>query len=201
MSDAIDELSQTLQVASAAIERAELAPDLRAAGFAYALEVLGAGAGPGLVRESPGSAERASGARSADISTKNNRLPDIAARLGLPSEAVELIYEDDGQEIRLIVPRALLPDPTRRAASMRQVSLLAAVGRQAAQLEEYTAYSLMREECVDLKVLDAPNFATEIAKLSFRVRGGRNSREAKANRHHYADAAELITSIIRAQEK
>lgn len=187
------ELKKRLKQATEAVEQAGVAEDLRPIAFQRSLDALGVGAVP---VEATGTPQLEANARSDDDENgdvpRGRMLGKLAARLGVDQEAVDRIFDEEAGVVRLILKRGMLPEPGRKAASMRDVALLVVIGRQAAGIEEYTAYDSIREECRELKVYDGPNFATEVAKLEFRTRGGRNSKEAKANRHHYDDAADLV---------
>jgi hypothetical protein len=130
----------------------------------------------------------------------NDALTRISEALTLHEDVVECIYEHAGGGIRLALERSLLPEPDNKAASMRHVALLVAVGRQAGSSEDETPFSVMRRECGELGVLDGPNFAAEVGKLEMRVTGGPNTRAAHALRHHYGLARALIRRIVAAGE-
>ncbi len=197
------ELAERLREAAEIVKQAELPENLQPVAYERTLDTLGVTAtaapasntttgAPGTVTDAP--------APPGEPATSEGTLAQIASRLGLdPSLAARIYDEEDGQ-LRLILRKAMLPEPERKAASMRHVALLLVVGRQAAGLEEHTPYDAIREECLELKVYDRPNFATEIGKLEFRTTGPRNSREARANRHHYDDAAQLIRQITQGED-
>jgi hypothetical protein len=189
------EIASRLKIAAEAVEQVDLPDALKQLAFERALDAAG------LVDSS--SSPRGSGEASSSSALNNvvvdGPLATIASRLGLQVDAVEQIYEDDADAgIRLIIKRAMLPHPDQKAASMRQIALLLASGRQVAGIEEYTAYSLIRDECAEISVLDPSNFSTEIAKLGMRRRGPRNTQEAKVNRHHLDETAELIRTMTSA---
>jgi hypothetical protein len=127
---------------------------------------------------------------------RDGPLAAIAAKLELPIDSVSRIYRENEGQIQLAFKRTLLPNRASKAASMREVALLTAVGRQGAEIEVSTPFAAMREECRAYGVLDSPNFAGEIGKLDFRLTGGRNDRQASVLRHHYEDAAMLIGRMV-----
>lgn len=188
------QIADRLKVAAEALELAGVPDDLRAPAFKSALNAVGLPDAKGAGIPAPPTAHILGAPAQA-----GSRLEAISQRLGVEMGAVAALFEeDDDQGIRLILRRSMLPEPDQKAASMRQVALLLTVCRQAAEVEEYTPFSLIRGECAELKVLDASNFATEVGKLELRRRGPRNKQEAKASRHHYEDAAELIRAITEA---
>lgn len=187
------EIADRLVVATEAVALADTPQEFRTLAYERALDAVGLGSAisqatvPAL--PAPGTA--------ASALAENGQLELIASRLDLSVAAVERVYEADEQDgLRLILKRTLLPRPEQKAASMRDVALLVAVGRQAAGLEEYTSFATIRNECADLRVLDGSNFSAEVTKLEMRRRGGRNNQEVKAHRHHYEETAELISGIV-----
>lgn len=191
-----DEITDRLRQAAGAVQAAELSEDLRKIGFQRALDELGLGsavvpaAPSALGADAPPSAGGAS-----EPAVSSDLLTEIGRRFELPVEMLERIYDVDDGSVRLAIKRSMLPEPDRKAAAMRDVSLLVVAGRQAAG-DEQTTFADIREECEALNVLDNANFSTEVAKHDFRLRGTRNSRTAKANRHHFEEAARLIRRIL-----
>lgn len=181
-----DGIVTILRWAADTVEEAGLPEDLRPPAFQY---LLSAGGATGLATI-PDPSEISPVALRAPADEP--LLEEVARRMEAPIERIQRIYEQDDQQLRLVLPRTWLPEPGRKAASMRDVALLVVVGRQSAGLEEYTPYDAIRDECRELNVYDQPNFAAEIAKLEFRTRGTGKAREARANRHHFEQAAELV---------
>jgi hypothetical protein len=200
MSSSTD-LKERLQQAAAVVEDAGLPDDLRPIAFDHALEALGVVAAPASTDPQPrldGGARTIE--RGASQISGGELLGRIASVLRQDADVVARVYEEDEGQIRLIVKRSMFLEPDRKAASIRHVALLVTVGRQAAGIEEHTSFDTIRDECRELKVFDASNFATEVGKLEFRTTGGRNSKEARANRHHYDEAADLIRRMTEAAE-
>jgi hypothetical protein len=194
------ELAERLREAAEIVKQAELPEPLQPVAYERVLDTLGVTtttttAPPSNTTTAVAGTGSDAPAPPGEPATRAGMLAQIASRLGLDPSLAARIYEEEGGQLRLILRKAMLLEPERKAASMRHVALLLVVGRQAAGLEEHTPYDAIREECLELKVYDRPNFATEIGKLEFRTTGPRNSREARANRHHYDDAAQLIRQI------
>lgn len=193
------QITERLRQAARAVQQAELSDDLRSIGFERALDALGLGSGagaPAAASVPPLSHFPGPGAAANDGESSGGLLAAIARRFELSVDKVERIYDTAGGTVRLAIKRSMLPNADRKAAAMRNVSLLVAAGRQASGAEDHTTISVMRDECDALNVLDGANFSSEIAKLDFRITGGRNSRTAKANRHHFDDAAQLVRRIL-----
>jgi hypothetical protein len=191
----VTEITQMLSDAAEAVEKAALPDTLQQLAFERALDAIGLA--PAVAPGSPGPSPAETMQPLGRGSTPNDgALASVSARLGLPLDSLEKIYEDDSEVgLRLIVKRSMLPEPDQKAASMRHIALLIAVGRQVANIEDYTPFSLIRNECAEVKVLDPSNFAKEVGKLGMRQRGSRNQQEAKVNRHHIEEATELIRTM------
>lgn len=192
-----DEIAAVLREARAAVEAAEIPKSLEAAAFVVAAQALG------LSPEARVGAD----ARPMDPppALSPNESPDdvlatLAAATGVDPVSLGGIYqvEADG-EIALILAPGDLPDPNRKAAAIRDVALLTVVGRQLADVEEWTAGAVIREECKELDVFDSSNFATEVGKLGMRARGAGAKREFRASRQHREQAIALIKSILGAE--
>lgn len=192
------DLIERLGEAARVVEGAGLPEDLRPVAFAFILNASRAGSQSTLTRQARGGPPVEDVAMPQLGAGGESCIKGIADRFDLPSEAIQQIYDYEDGVVRLAIKRAMLPQSKSKAASMRDVALLVTTGRQAAGLEEFTPYEVIRTECRELKVYDSPNFASELAKLEFRTRGGRNSKEVKANRHHYHEAAELALKMTHA---
>jgi hypothetical protein len=198
MTWSVEEIAERLQQAQAAVKQAELDEDLRELGFARALDAVGLGgaAAPPAPPPPPAVWQNGGGGDGDRQATGDGPIAAIAAQLELPVDTVGRVYREHEGQIQLAFKRAILPNRASKAASMREVSLLTATGRQASGIEDATSFAVMREECRAYGVLDSPNFAGEISKLDFRLSGGRNDRQATALRHHYEDAADLIGRMV-----
>jgi hypothetical protein len=188
-----EEMSAALKRAADIVKNAGLREDLVPIAFERVLDELGLSRGheASSAHQAPSSHDDPEAHRTGDPLTK------ISTRLGIPLDAVEQVYEYDADAgLQLIIKRSMLPQPDQKAAAMRDIARLLAVGRQVAELEEYTPFSAIRDECAEIKVLDSNNFAAEIAKLEMRRRGSRNKQEVKANRHHVDETADLIRTIV-----
>jgi hypothetical protein len=84
---------------------------------------------------------------------------------------------------------------------MKDVALLVCSARQAAGLDDdgFTDIAIVRDECRDLGVLDAGNFAAEVSRLDdlMSFRGSGRSRHLKVNRRGYEQAGERLRELLR----
>jgi hypothetical protein len=180
------EIVAKLSAAQNIVNAADIPSDLRAVAFWQAFQALEGG----ILGTEEGSLIQRD--ESAD---ENDLLAKCARRLNVSHDVVSAIFEQEGEGLQLIVPKGKLPNSNSKAASMRDIALLVAAGRQAAGLEDYTPLSIIREECAEFGLLDTNNFSTEIGRLGMRGQGGRNSREVRASRHQLEEAAELMSGI------
>lgn len=185
------QITELLKQAADTVREAGLPENLEPLAFERALDALGVSDAP-AGRPAAGGEQAGAGIGLDPAPVGSGLLSRIAARLDVDPSLIARVYDEEDGQVRLIVKRTMLPEVSKKAASMRHVALLVVVGRQAAGLDEYTPYDAIREECRELKVYDGPNFAAEVGKLEFRTKGGRNTKEARANRHHYDEAGDLI---------
>lgn len=192
MSRSIDAVTQRLREAAEAVDAASIPEDLRSAAFTAAFDLLGedmeSGSGTPPQPQSPPASE--------DSEPTGGLLAKLARKLQLDESNLSYVYEESEGNLNLVLRRNMLPNPASRAAAMRDVSLLCLAGRQAAELDEWTAFDVLRAECEDLNVLDRANFATEVQTLDILVRGPRRTKEAKLTRHGFDRATELIRGIL-----
>jgi hypothetical protein len=176
MTPAID-LVERLRGAAAAVEAADLSPELRSAGL-----VLAFWAG-----DQPSSPEQMS---------ETSREPvGLAAALGVEPEALESIFDFETDDVALIVPRRALT-AAKRTAMMEVTHLVVAV-RQKLGLADWTPVERVREACHERGVFDR-NFGAIIQRANgsgFRVRGTGATRELKMNAAGFDTTVALINRI------
>lgn len=183
---------QLLKTGVEVVDEAGVPPELKPIAYQHALELLG---GTPSVPASAALGDRGEAGGGASL------LAAMAKRLSLDIDVLTHVFEEEDDQVHLIVTKAKLPNRDSKAASMRDVALLVTAGRQGAGIEDYTAAALIRQECEELGVLDSTNFATELGRLGMRGRGGPRSKEVHASRHQLEQAAELIARIATGDEK
>src|SRR5438094_676297 len=120
MSTQADEVIEALRQAQDAVERAGIADDLREAAFAAAFGQFTGASTPAGASDTTGSIS--AGARSGGVGVDVSGLGRLATAIGVTPDALSYIYEMDGDDLRLVIPRTLLPDSRSRAAAMRHVA-------------------------------------------------------------------------------
>lgn len=116
--------------------------------------------------------------------------------LGLTADQLERVYDLSGAEVGLVVSRSKLP--AQKARATKTVAVLFAAGRQGASDEEWTPIDVIREQCRQYGVLDAPNFASAISAAgdSLVIRGRGAQREVKVTRGGFEEAGRLAASMV-----
>jgi hypothetical protein len=193
-----EEARKQLESAIETLKDLDLPDQLEVVAFERLLDAYGlprSTHGPSVDDPQPGLIQQAE--RGDAINGGDGALRLIAQTLHSEFGSVAQIYDMQDGGIQLILRRDMLPDPTKKAVSMRHVGLLVVAGRQAGAIEEWTPVGVLRDECREVGVLDSSNFATEIGKLGFKVKGAGAKREVRATRHHLSEASDLIAEIVK----
>jgi hypothetical protein len=178
-------VSDILKRAAAEVESAGLPDDLRATGFAKAVDLLVAAA-----EDIPSPAARSPNGAPGDP------YGEVAQALGIDVHAVTEVFEIvDGNAHVIVAPSRL---PQQKAAAMRDVALLISTVRQTSGIDEsWTATDVIRDECRALGVFDSANFASEISGLGalFSFKGTGRARLIRVNRRGYEQAGQRIAVL------
>jgi hypothetical protein len=187
-----DEVHAILAAAAADVEKAEVPDDLRSAAFTAAITLRTASAGTAA------GAPAAGGRRETPARSAEDWQSAVATALGVDIADVGEAFDLVEGHMRLTIPPSRLP--RQKAAAMRDVALLVCTARQTAGLEEdgFTSVGVIRDECRDLGVLDANNFAAEIGKLDdvMSFRGTGRSRDLKVNRRGFEEAGRRLRDLL-----
>lgn len=140
----------------------------------------------------------------ADSATVETALPSgvagsplsrLAARMKLPAEVIELVYDMQNGDLGVVLSARRLAED--KANATRQLAQIVVAGRQAAELEEWTPVGIVRQVVTDYGRFDSSNFAACIAKLDnvFVFRGKGTNRELKVTRPGMEIVAELVKTL------
>jgi hypothetical protein len=181
-------IASLLQDALRAVEDADIPEDLRQVAFSKAFDTLSGGT-PAASSESPAGGETTTPA------PVGSELGRIAARLAIHEAATEASFDLDEDDIRLTVPARKFNVQKSRAT--KEIALLLAAGRQAAELEERTEVGIIRDVVNDYGKLDPANFASTIREMDeeFIISGSGKQRRVKVNRTGFERAGELIKEM------
>lgn len=187
-----DDIHVILADAAADVEKAGVPDDLRAAAFSAAIALRSGGVAH------PAGGPPAEGPTETGMRNPAEWQAAVAKALSVDVADVEEAFDlVDGHMHLTIPPSRLAP---QKAAAMREVALLVCTARQTASLEEdgYTSVDVIREECRDLGVLDAHNFAAEISRLddTMSFRGTGRSRHLKVNRRGFEEAGRRLRELL-----
>ncbi len=186
------EVKDILKSAIKAVAEAEVPDDLREVAFAKAIDLL-AGPDSGSITAAGTRASAGPAPTTAEIA--GSPMDQIAARLGMSSEAVrEVFSEDDGLIDIAVSPRKL--DSAKKEAS-KQIALLLASGRQAAGVEDWTGFDVIRGKCEEFRKLDSSNFAKAVTEMDdeFSFQGSGKNRSVKVSRQGWLKAADLVKQL------
>jgi hypothetical protein len=181
-----------LAAAADDVEKSGVPDDLRAAAFAAAIAMRTGGVTPTATPLPV--APAAEGGDSQDW----RNLVASALSVGVDDigEAFDLV---DGR-MHLTIPPSRLP--RQKAAAMKVVALLVCSARQAVDgdADVWTPVGVIRDECRDLGVLDANNFAAEVSQLAdvMSFRGTGRSRLLRVNRRGYEQAGHRLRELLAA---
>jgi hypothetical protein len=121
----------------------------------------------------------------------------LASRLGVTYEDVSEVFSFSEKGPELIVGSSKIP--AQAAAAAKELAILIAAARQGTALEEWTAFSDIRDALAQYGRLDSNNFATTMKELdavfSFRSPSPRK-REVKLNRPGWERATALVTRLV-----
>jgi hypothetical protein len=119
----------------------------------------------------------------------------LATKLGVPRDAVEAVYTNDGNQLDISVHPARLP--RSKSTGTKAIALLVTALRQASGEEEFTPVDEIRRVAQDFDRYDGPNFASAIGELrgSFLVKGSARQRQLKLTRPGWQQAADLVRDL------
>jgi hypothetical protein len=176
----------------------EIPPELRQAAFEKAVDVLieldtamGPPAKDAVLRDLARPAAESAG-RTADEGTA---LDKIAARLKVSRDTVGEVLDVEDGKIDVIAPTSKFD--SRKAPAAKQLALLVAGARQAADMEEWTDIDSIRPIVDDFKRYDSANFATTIKEMEdvFRVKQNGRTITVRMGRPGWDAMAELVRKL------
>lgn len=169
------------------LEESELDQDFALAAFPVLLEHRLAGTSSttfaGAAASTPATAAEPSAAQA------------LAARVKLPVEKLEDIYDFSADPVALIVSPGRLASIVARATE--QIALLVVASRQAISNEAWTSTSDIRSVCQEYARFDSSNFATTVTALheELAFRGTGRSREVRLTRPGWDKVSKLLAEL------
>lgn len=198
MEDTVSILKRVMRQAGSIVAEAELPDALRRHAFQRAVDVLLAEAAvDGLARparqDPPAVVGATSGPTDGDA---RDPLERVAGRAGIAEPAVKEIYRFEQDQVSLVVGERKLDG--NKATGARQITLLVAGGRQAAEFEEWTNLARAREVCAVYHRLDSKNYAATVKSMSgvFNFHGQGVHREVRLTMPGWDEWAELVRQLI-----
>jgi hypothetical protein len=146
----------------------------------------------------PPLADRGRGVQGGETRDEDGPLAKIAQRAGRTLDEVQQVYRLDGDKLDVVVSSRLI-EPSDAKGS-RELTLLVAGGRQAAELEDWTPLSHAREVCRDFGRLDSNNYAHAITKMdAFSFSGKGADRQVRVNRPGWDAWAGLVERLAQSE--
>lgn len=191
-------VADILAEAIAAVNAADVPPELKEAAFSKAVDVIMARhtaetSGQMETGESNHAAP-APPPRAAAI-TAGDLVGLIATRLRMDRETVAEVFDvADGKIDVIVPPRKLAPG---KAPATKQLATLVAAARQGADIEEWTEADEIRRFVEDFKRYDSANFASTLKEMDdiFRIRQTGRKISVKLGRPGWNRAAELVATL------
>lgn len=211
MEDTASALTRIVRRAGRIVEDAELPEALRRHAFERSLELLLAEAGltaPVTSRPlpradppvatvgtdaTPGTAVARPAAHGS--SEPHGPLERIGRRAGIDAEAAKGVYRLDHDQVSLVVADKRLD--RNKATGARQITLLVAGGRQAAEFEEWTNLAHAREVCALYNRLDSKNYAATVKSMAdvFNFHGQGVRREVRLTMPGWDEWTDLVRRL------
>jgi hypothetical protein len=194
-----DSIAGELKQALVDVEDASIPEDLRAVAFASAFWAARESATP-----KPGEGKGAppqpaldadSGASAVSTEPEHGGVEKIAAKLNVPSEDVEAVFDIRGNELGLNVPASRFASSPREA--IEQIVYLIAAGRQALGLEARTTTPVIKVVCKDRGKTNS-NFGRYVDDLHGKgvtVGGSGHARTIGVNAVGFERAGEIVKQL------
>lgn len=198
MEDRASILTSVVRQAAEVVAAAEVPEALHKAAFERVLDLLLADAGvfPDVGRPSdPGAPPSYDESTPPGPPAGRHPLPRIARRAGIAEAAVRDVYRLENDQISLVVGDKKLD--RNKATGSRQITLLVAGGRQAAEFEEWTNLTHAREVCAIYNRLDSKNYAATIKSMAdvFNFHGQGVQREVRLTMPGWNEWAHLVRRL------
>lgn len=200
MSDLREKLTEAIRVAVQALEEAEVPSELREPAFGKVMDVLLADQGlmagsAGGVAAAGWGAEKAGGSPG-DVPGDDDPLKIVADKAGVTLAQIKDVFSFEDGEVKLVVGAKRFDRAASKAS--RDITLLLAGGRQAAQIEEWTPLKVTREACEHYGRLDGRNYQAAVKRLdpelTFRNQGA--AREVRVTMPGWDTWRELVQDLL-----
>lgn len=186
-------IEDILRQAAAVVDAANLPDDLRAIALEKTVDLMTGISPPS--RETGESATHRGNATTPELATGDS-LEKIATKFGIEVDLVDEAFEAEDGMPTLIVPRQKLAKSAN--AATKEIALLVAAARQAAEVESWTDSKTIREAVEGYGKFNSPNFAASIAELEddFSFSGKGQSRRVRVRRDGFTSAGALTKKLL-----
>jgi hypothetical protein len=188
------EVSEILALAEAEVNKAKITAALRPIAFEKAVDLIVASAGMPAGKAAPPYLGAAA-ARVGGGTPNATLLGLVATRLKIDLDTVKEVYHEQDGKFDIIVSPGVLE--RAKSTGMKQIALLVAAVRQAAELEEFTDADHVRHFADAFNKYDEGNFATDLKGMTeeFRIRRDGRKILLKLSRPGWDSAAALVRRL------
>lgn len=174
-----------------AVDKAGLPEEFRLKAFEKAVDLLAGTIVPRTAQPMSPSPDRQASVESSPSSA----LDRIAAKLKVDVDVLRDIYHEQNGELDILVPSTKLEHGKK--GGTRQLALLVAAGRQAADIEDFTSFDKVREVADQYRKYDSPNFSRTLNEMEdeFSFRGDSRNRVVRVSRPGWEIASKLVSAL------
>lgn len=182
-------VDEILREAADAVAASDVPEDLRSVAFAKAVDLI---AGTPTAINNFTEVDRHPNSVQPKVSYRGDQLEMISDKLDIELSIIQETFEAEDGIPQLIIARGKLANAKR--AATKEIALLIAAARQAAEVEEWTESNTIRESVEMYGKYNKPNFASAISELEddFSFSGKGQSRKVKVRREGFKNAGALV---------
>jgi len=186
-------IEEILREAAAAVAAADIPEDLRSVAFGKAVDLI---VGVPSMSQVDTTAEHRSGRQQREEGSMGTPLAMISRKFETEIEVIAEAFEVEDGVPQLTIPRSKLA--TSKKAATKQIALLVAAARQAAEVEDWTESKTLRESADAYGKYNSPNFAAAISELEddFSFSGKGRTRRVKVRRDGFKTAGALVKQLV-----
>lgn len=180
--------SRKVEDVLAAVDVADVPDDLRPVAFGKAVDLITGISPTGRDAANPAERSERPKKQDQDPAPSGDPLEKIAIKFGIETDVVDEAFEVEEGTPKLTIPRPKLAKSTN--AATKEIALLVAAARQAAEIEMWTDAETIREAVEGYGKFSSPNFAASVSALDddFSFSGKGKSRRVKVRRDGFASA-------------
>ncbi|SRR6266508_605079 len=186
-------IEEILREAAAAVAAADVPEDLRSVAFGKAVDLI---AGFPTASDTGANVERRPRRQQRQAGSTGNPLEMISGKFEAEIDVIDEAFEVEDGVPQLTIPRSKLANAKK--AATKQIALLVAAARQAAEVEDWSESTMIRETVERYGKYNGPNFAAAVSELEddFSFSGKGQSRRVKVRREGFKNAGTLVKQLL-----